>query len=407
MTIGPGLIRKGILPMKRLLFNRRWLLVVGLSVFVHSVNASYARTWYLEKDGSGDYTVIQDAVDAAASGDTIRIGPGRYEEFSTVEYPAGLYDVCLNTTLGSLTVIGSGVSETTIFVNELGSGDYSAGIISRIQVEGQGLKVYDLTLEGGFYGAVAAAGYFMYQNCSMVSNHYGLRVFSATGDVSTCRFENIDGAGVGCFSNSHDCSVSQCTFINCGDYGFYFQASPNMTVTDCEFIGCTMGGFYDISSGSISRCTFDVATGGTGLGFEGNGVVSVTDCTISNARRNLFIVGASNVTFERNVFSPSTQESVLLSTCTPEFHNNHILPGGSYSVLLDGFPDHTQDTHLDFTNNYWGTTEPDSIAAWIWDGNDFQVPFQGIYAVVDYEPFSTVPLDTEKESLGGFKSMFK
>jgi hypothetical protein len=39
------------------------------------------RTWSVEKDGSGDFSVIQDAVEAAAPGDTIQIGEGRFEDF--------------------------------------------------------------------------------------------------------------------------------------------------------------------------------------------------------------------------------------------------------------------------------------------------------------------------------------
>lgn len=39
-----------------------------------------ARTWRVEKDGFGDYTTIQPAVDAAAPGDIVLIGPGRYLE---------------------------------------------------------------------------------------------------------------------------------------------------------------------------------------------------------------------------------------------------------------------------------------------------------------------------------------
>ena len=59
--------------------------------------------------------------------------------------------------------------------------------------------------------------------------------------------------------------------------------------------------------------------------------------------------------------------------------------------------------HLDFTNNYWGTSEPDSIAAWIKDGIDDP----GTHAIIDFEPFSTVPLPTEKKSMGDIKAMFR
>ena len=51
--------------------------VVVVAVLLGLALPVAARTWRVEKDGSGDFTVIQDAVDAAAAGDTIRIGPGR------------------------------------------------------------------------------------------------------------------------------------------------------------------------------------------------------------------------------------------------------------------------------------------------------------------------------------------
>ncbi|MBE0568033.1 MAG: hypothetical protein IH621_18915 [Krumholzibacteria bacterium] len=66
-----------------------WLLVA--TAFVLTTGAE-ARTWRVEKDGSGDYTVIQDALDAAASGDTIQIGPGRFEDFRI--YPTNGGDQC-------------------------------------------------------------------------------------------------------------------------------------------------------------------------------------------------------------------------------------------------------------------------------------------------------------------------
>ena len=39
-----------------------------------------AWTWTVEKDGSGEFTVIQDALDVAAVGDTVLIGEGTYDE---------------------------------------------------------------------------------------------------------------------------------------------------------------------------------------------------------------------------------------------------------------------------------------------------------------------------------------
>ena len=38
----------------------------------------FAATLSVKQDGSGDYTVIQDALDAASPGDTVLVYPGRY-----------------------------------------------------------------------------------------------------------------------------------------------------------------------------------------------------------------------------------------------------------------------------------------------------------------------------------------
>ena len=70
----------------------RWSVLVGLIVVPAALALSpltaSASTWLVEKDGSGDFAVIQDAVDASAEGDTIKIGRGRYEDFFDFEAPA-------------------------------------------------------------------------------------------------------------------------------------------------------------------------------------------------------------------------------------------------------------------------------------------------------------------------------
>jgi hypothetical protein len=46
-------------------------LLAGLCL---AASSAYPTTWFVERDGSGDFMVIQDAVDAAAAGDTILFG---------------------------------------------------------------------------------------------------------------------------------------------------------------------------------------------------------------------------------------------------------------------------------------------------------------------------------------------
>ena len=82
--------------------------------------------------------------------------------------------------------------------------------------------------------------------------------------------------------------------------------------------------------------------------------------------------------------------------------NNDFVSNSGLAVRLDGYSG-LHETTVDLRDNYWGTSDPDSIAAVIWDGNDDQ----SILQTVQFEPFSAVPLDTEQGSLGGFKSMFR
>ncbi len=86
-----------------------------------------------------------------------------------------------------------------------------------------------------------------------------------------------------------------------------------------------------------------------------------------------------------------------------EFYNNHILRGSGLAVEIIG---HTgpDNYHLDMTDNWWGTTDPDSIAAWIHDGNDVMWP--PLECTVDFQPFATGPVPNEDKSLGDLKALY-
>jgi Right handed beta helix region len=384
------------------MFCSKWCLMLIIVVFATVPGLSQGRTWFVEKDGSGDYTIIQDAIDAAAAGDTVRIGPGRFDDYGTYTYPGGEYEIVANNTIGSLTIIGAGADVTYVGVATDDPVYLSAGFFNVATPTDGSFSITDLSVEGKFFGFITEnACEFLVANCTFRDCTYAVESF-VSGSVSVCQFIDIDDIGISAFAPGRDLTVTNCEFVRCGSYGFLFQGSPNMNVSSCTFTDCFVGGYFDISSGSVSDCSFGIAPGGTGLGFDGNGQVLISGCTISNAYRNLYIVGASNLIFEGNIFNPTEAESINICNCTPVFHNNHILPGSGYSVYLGcSLP---SEGHLDLTNNYWGTTEPDSIAAWIFDANDVGGPRFG---TVDFEPFSATPLPADRPSFEGFKAMFR
>ena len=57
-------------------------IILALCALILSAAAqvAVAATITVEKDGSGHFTQIQPALDAAASGDTVLIGPGEFTE---------------------------------------------------------------------------------------------------------------------------------------------------------------------------------------------------------------------------------------------------------------------------------------------------------------------------------------
>ncbi len=58
-------------------FRTRSLVPLGLLLILASTSPR-AATWRVQADGTGDLPTIQDAIDGAAGGDTIRVGPGDY-----------------------------------------------------------------------------------------------------------------------------------------------------------------------------------------------------------------------------------------------------------------------------------------------------------------------------------------
>ena len=54
------------------------ILLASVSRVVSVHTRAEAVTWTVERDDSGDCAVVQDAINAAASGDSILIGPGRW-----------------------------------------------------------------------------------------------------------------------------------------------------------------------------------------------------------------------------------------------------------------------------------------------------------------------------------------
>lgn len=167
--------------MKKTYFFTKFILFVSLvlcltfMIFPKSVNAKSIR---VRKDGTGNFTTIQAAVDSAKSGDTIYIGAGTFVE------PVTIVGKTLN-------LIGAGRGKSIITYP---TPDYykvplyiQAGTVKNLTIIGHdGLKGYAVHIDNEYqYGRSLT-----FSNCRIVSNNAQLCVGIGTYGHNAISFNN-------------------------------------------------------------------------------------------------------------------------------------------------------------------------------------------------------------------------
>jgi hypothetical protein len=381
-------------------------IVCALLLVVISAHGADARTWHVRKDGTGDYTVIQDAVDRAAAGDTVRIGPGRFEEkkpFSS--FPVGsaekwTFDVFVAVTVDDLTIIGSGADQTVVgWPTTLGSGPDQPKIICTTPLVTR-LVVEDLALENVYNGIYRTdRGTLEVRRCRTFGCLIGVVTWSELSTIiEDCRFQDIDYGVVG-FYPARNLVISRCEFVACSAT---FERTMGATVTDCNFTGDAVGCQFATSSvGGIYNSTFTDQTN-VGISVITGAVVNLVGNRVTGGDVNLRLRTASTVTGSNNVFGGGAYATIWCSNGMIYLNGCEILNGGGPTVKLDAFVNPPLRT-LDLTNNYWGTESAATIAGWILDYYDDV----RVYAKVQYEPFLGQPVPTESTSWGDLKAGFR
>ena len=376
----------------------------------------HAATWRVAKDGSGDFTVIQDAVDAAADGDTIEIGPGRYADF-TWEIPGGWSIARVEDK--SLTFIGSGTAET--YLGPEAFGDVDDNDVYCILVLGEGLitRIRDITCENVVYWGVRIEGEGRVEidDCEFRNSSGGVfGVLRDGGWIRNCRFidNNTDYwyESVILYTPSVGVAIENCLFQNCY-IGFcaYWSGCEDITVRDCTFVGGTKGaGFTDGASGAIIDCEFSglerygiVGNSPGTVRIEGN-VIDQTGMPNSHCLSAYWSPG--NYILRNNIFS---SDAVILNIIRPNIgwdcEQNHFLrtgPQAWYVWPATSSPYVWDPVHMDFSNNWWGTDDPDEVSAWIFDGNDDPQ----YHYFIDFLPMADGSVPVQARSWSEVKGMF-
>jgi len=367
-----------------------------------------ARTWFVEKDGSGDFIVIQDALDAAASGDTVRIGPGRFEDFRQYTYPGGTPVIVANVQVANMTLIGAG-QDATIIGPEVYDGPYPdpppVGIAHIGQSLDGNLSVSGLSIENVWHGVyVEDAGTFAVSNCGFSGGLYGING-STSYSATDCSFDNMKRGVIG-YPPAQNVDVIRCRFGPMSTSAVYFNAMINGNVEDCVLEGgdsWAVGVQFEGGGGQVLRTEIRGFAFGIGLSSPQSPIIR--DCHV-DASYQCIKSDSEAFIAENNIFQGGSSAVFYLYTggYSHTLRNNHILKGTGPVVKIVNH-NGPAEYHLDMRDNYWGTTVADSIASWIIDGRIPQFP--PLECIVDFEPFSDVPLPSEKSSMSGFKALYR
>jgi len=389
------------------------VLFAAVSVAV-CASGSFGATLRVERDGSGDFTTIQPALDVAADGDTVLIGPGEYTEETTYRLPDLTYDfraygrvVCNN-----LTIIGAGLDQTVLGPVDFVEDTYHnpRGIT---YADSGSISISDLTIRNCDWGAVLVEGTLFADRLRLDGNTIGIgwfplgaggwiRSVEASGTTETYPLTSstpLDWA-VYVSGPGENIVVEGCVVV---DAGMYFRNVTNLDILNCD-IDRGRGGVSLVGTSEVllQNCSIlDVAS--TAVEFSSSGgVCEIRDSTIGSrgsalrigasspliASNSVFIGGSSPVIYAERGSGPC-----VITECDLVTGNGSVIycEAGGNPVIHD------------LRNNYWGTTDPNTIAEWIVDNNDDSE----IQATVLYAPFATGALPAEEKSIGSVKSMFR
>ncbi len=378
---------------------KRLFLLLALLVWA---TVSGAATWHVEADGSGYTTILQVALDAAAEGDTILIGPGRYDDFFDAHAPGWTEPAVAWITKDNLTIIGAGPEETFLgaeeFYQPAGTHPKVICSVNDVQFVCRGVKI-----ENAYQGIYWAHGSLQISDCAFSTCDIELYIFNEGGTlVENSTFETVSGyyKGVGSFYPARDILVNNCVFFGNGT-AVQFGGTEGGVVTDSEFDGVGTGvAFTMSSSGSVTGCTissevgFQVSSGSSAYLFDNE---------VYGRLSALYVTSGSQVNGNNCAFSGGSIYGTLYisSASVVSLNGCHIFKEDNYAVILEYFS--YEQIEQDLTGNYWGTTDVDSIAEWIWDGNDDPA----IHSTVNYLPIADGPVPTENTTWSDVKTLFK
>lgn len=307
-----------------------------------------------------EYGTVQEAVDAAAVGDSVLVAPGTYTNCDGG--PCTPNVAVLRTGVSLVSESGPGVTALRVDVG---------GTSQRVVVRGEGILAEGATLRGFTITATAQG----YRGASFVTCQ-GIR-------LENCHFEDLAGGvqdGAGLYANGSTLEVEDCEFRRCAallEAGGFKSVGGTAVVIGCLFEECGRGGTVlsgiGGSSATVRDCVFRGNTENTPLAvlsmpqaeitrnvFDGNSI-SV------NAAALVVTSSSGHASVEGNVFVGNvalSQTPVVSWSTAGEIRGNtfygNTCPSDRAVVSMNG----SWPTTL-MNNIFAGNTGGPAFRAWV------------------------------------------
>jgi len=322
--------------------------VMALLLFVAAPLA--AAVWTVEKDGSGDFTVIQDAVDAAATGDSIFVGIGRFDDFREVTTVDGITASLIVHLDKPLTVVGAGMNETIVgpasHVSEVDGLESAAILVDEVP----GAVVRALQVENvEFPVSVRSQSEMVECRVRRTGNSYALQMQKGDQiEIRACEFTG----GKSVITSSPQVTgprILDSRFIASDDNELAIvigNGASGAFIARCFLSGSGGGVQTSLSATAVVEDTVFEAIGVVALDVSSGSLIA-RRCRVAPGARFPLSAGQGSLEVYDSVIGGGELTTIFTSTDV-RVRNSHILNLGGLSVDSRGPVSHT----VDLTNNW-------------------------------------------------------
>lgn len=260
----------------------------------------FGATLTVKKDGAGDFTTVQAALDAAVSGDTVIVHPGTYTEDVNIGHfnvpPLKKDNISLEAAeSGTVEIIAankvSRVKGLGLAGFDAGPSDYAGFVVNGDNAFITGIKfvqpIPDLNLLGNNLAVAVGSSGVTFRKCEIAGPSTGEGpAQNYAGEVVAIAITPLDVAG---FSQGTAIPPTNLKLENCkihsGEFGLGIRdllgtgSPPKVTAVDCEIYYNRVG--VEHNDGTMNLIDCDLHDNITGVVIPDD-TASLVDCTIRN-----------------------------------------------------------------------------------------------------------------------------